>query len=84
MQVQLGTEVRDTLTGFKGIAVSRTEYLYGCVRIGVQPKGKPDQAPEPKYFDEPSLEVVGKGIANVDLRSHGPRPAPQRQGDPTR
>jgi hypothetical protein len=38
MAIKLGTIVTDTITGFKGVAISRTEFLHGCVRIGVQPK----------------------------------------------
>ena len=29
---ELGSRVKDSITGFEGFAVSRTEYLYGCVR----------------------------------------------------
>jgi hypothetical protein len=54
--VKLGDKVTDSITGFSGIAVARTEYLYGCVRITVQPTelrdGKPQDA---DYFDEQRL-----------------------------
>ncbi len=33
--IKLGNLVKDLLTGFTGIATSRTEYLYGCVHIGI-------------------------------------------------
>ncbi len=36
--LKLGDEVVDSVSGFKGIAVARYEYLNGCVRIEVQPK----------------------------------------------
>jgi len=41
-KVKLGQEVKDTITGFRGIAVTRTEFLQGCCRIEVQPKVKRD------------------------------------------
>ena len=54
--VKLGEKVTDSITGFSGIAVARTEYLYGCVRITVEPtqlsEGKPI---EPCHFDEQRL-----------------------------
>ena len=36
----LGDEVKDTITGFKGIVVARTEWLNGCARVTVQPQSK--------------------------------------------
>ena len=33
--INLGDEVKDRVTGFIGIAVSRTNYLNGCDRIDV-------------------------------------------------
>lgn len=35
--IVLGTVVTDSITGFKGMAVSRTEFQHSCVRIRVQP-----------------------------------------------
>lgn len=37
MAIILGKEVTDSITGIKGIATARAEFLYGCVRIIVQP-----------------------------------------------
>ncbi len=59
--IQLGNRVTDEFTGFEGIAVSRTEYLYGCVSIGVQPTplAEKDGSYTPAaivYFDEQRLE----------------------------
>lgn len=33
--IKLGDKVRDTVTGFTGIATSRTEYLNNCPAIGI-------------------------------------------------
>lgn len=61
--IKLGQEVKDGVTGFKGIAVSRTEFLQGCCRIEVQPKvDKDGQLQELGTFDEPQLEVIGRGV----------------------
>ena len=38
-RIKLGTIVQDRVTGLQGVAVCRTEYLTGCTRVGVQPKG---------------------------------------------
>ena len=37
--IKLGDVVKDRLTGFSGVAVSRIEYLNGCIQYEVQPEG---------------------------------------------
>lgn len=59
-KIQLGDEVEDTITGFKGVAIGRTTWLTGCDRIMVQPKGvtKDGKTYEPQSFDEGILKVT--------------------------
>ena len=57
--VELGDEVKDTVTGFIGIVVARHQYLYGCTRISVQPPvDKDGKVPDSHGFDEPQLEIL--------------------------
>jgi hypothetical protein len=57
--VNLGDEVKDTVSGFKGIVIGKTEFLNGCSRVGIQPKvGKDGKLPENHWFDEPQIEVI--------------------------
>jgi len=58
MSVELGDEVQDLITGFKGIAVCRHTYLTGCARISVQPKLVKGETPDDRSFDEPQLKVL--------------------------
>lgn len=79
--MELGDKVRDEMTGFEGIAVSRTEYLFGCVSIGVQPtglteKGKPREL---EYFDEQRLSEASA----APVGGPGDHP-PQRSTPPER
>jgi hypothetical protein len=37
--IKLGDLVKDLITGFSGIASSRTEHLFGCVHIGITSTG---------------------------------------------
>jgi len=72
--VKLGDEVRDLVSGFKGIAVAKHIYLEGCNRISVQPRIKKDGTlPESQSFDEPSLEVIkiGKVQRNASVKDPG-------------
>ena len=72
-KIELGREVRCLVTGFTGIATSRTEYLKGCVKVCVQPKvDKEGKHPDGFFLDEPQLEytknkknVFGKKIEEV-------------------
>lgn len=75
-EIKLGQEVKDRVTGFKGIAVARTTYLQGCDRIQVQPAvDKVGDLREMQHFDEPDLVIVGRGILPPEPKEKpgGPR-----------
>ena len=58
-KIQLGDEVKHTITGVKGIVVSKTSYLSGCDRVTVQQKvNKDGTLPDGLSFDEPEVEVI--------------------------
>lgn len=84
--MKLGDKVRDRYTGFEGIAIARTEWLYGCVRITIQSTKLHDGRPLEDTFDEQRVEVTEarepyKAAASV-ADTGGPRDAPRRQRDP--
>ena len=90
MAIKLGNRVKDSLTGFIGIAVSRHEYQYGCTRIGVEAedldeKGRPK---ETAHFDEQRLEIVKKSRSKVsedsDAKRGGPGEVPPSRSVPSR
>lgn len=59
MKIKVGDEVRDTITGFSGVVVCRSEWMFGCVRITVQPRELKDGKPvDYVSFDEDQLEVL--------------------------
>ena len=56
MRPKLGKEYVDPITGFKGMAVAKTEWLYGCTRVGLQgPVNKEGLVPDAQWFDELQL-----------------------------
>ncbi len=58
-EIRCGQSVLDTLSGLEGVVVARTEWLYGCIRLAVQPSGSKDGKPyEPFWVDEPQVKVV--------------------------
>lgn len=63
-EIKLGNKVKDIVTGFEGIAVSKVEYLNGCVQYCVKPaKGKDGKMPEGEYIDQQQLSFVSVGVA---------------------
>lgn len=71
--IKLGQMVRDTVTGFEGICITRTDYISGCTRIGLQPKvDKEGKIPEAQHFDEPMCVVVQQAILTKPSRNGGP------------
>lgn len=80
--VKLGDRVRDSVTGFTGIAVARTEWLHGCDRIVIQPdKLDKDGKVQPnESFDEPQVIVLQAGkIKRGNKNTGGPRPTPMQK-----
>ena len=62
-EVTLGNKVRDIVTGFEGIAISRIEYLNGCIQYGVKPKvNKDGKHLDVEYIDQEQIEVISKGV----------------------
>jgi hypothetical protein len=58
------------LTGFSGIATARSEWLYGCARICIEPEELHDGKPiERQWFDEQRVEVVSRDCPAVSKNS---------------
>jgi hypothetical protein len=53
-KVELGDRVEDKITGLKGIIIGITNWLYGCLRVTVQPEEAKDGKPADTFcVDEP-------------------------------
>lgn len=62
-EIQLGNSVMDMVSGIKGIAVSRIEYLNGCTQIGIMPKSNDGlKQSDTAYVDYKQVKVIGKGV----------------------
>ena len=54
----MGLEVKDLVTGFKGVVTSISFDLYGCVQVAVIPKvGTGGKADEGKWFDIARMKI---------------------------
>ena len=70
--IELGKKVKDSITGFEGIAIARIEYLNGCISVEVRPtklssEGKMIDA---EWIDEQNLITKSKAT------SGGPQDTP--------
>jgi hypothetical protein len=90
-RVGLGDKVRDTITGMEGIVVARTDWLFGCKRICIQPITLHEDKPiDALTFDERQLTVLEAGailgyepiLPATDGEPHV-RPAPAGMDRPT-
>ena len=72
---ELNQEVKDVVTGFKGIIMGITEYNTGCIQYGVCPQklDKNGKTPEWLWFNGSRLKVTGKGL-DIKPAIGGPHP----------
>ena len=81
-KIALGDIAEDSITGFRGVVIARTEWLYGCNRLTLQPKALREGKPiDTQTFDEPQLIFIEAGprhADNVIQIGGGPRPEPER------
>jgi hypothetical protein len=58
----LGDELKDSVTGFTGVAIAKTDWIHQCTRWTLQPKvGKDGKIPDNATFDEPALVLLKAG-----------------------
>ncbi len=86
--IRLGSKVKDVYSGIEGIAIGRTDWLYGCTRYGVETSEKKDGVPITIWFDEQRLSIVTEEKPKVSedntATSGGPKDDPSRNPDPVR
>ena len=82
--IELGCKVKDKITGFTGVVVGKTEWLYGCVRCGVSSKELHNGSPiDTQWFDEESLELVEGEAQPVEEHDTDKPPAGPRNDPPS-
>ena len=75
-EIKLGDKVKDSVTGFKGIAIAITEYLNGCERVTLQPVGvdKDGKTYDCETFDLPQVELMVAKKVKRKTNTGGPKP----------
>jgi len=80
--INLGTKVKDKITGLTGIVVARTEFINGCVQYEVQPHAKKDgTVPEALGIDEQTLDIITKKKLKIKPKK---KPPGGRMSKPTK
>lgn len=82
-----GDEVKDSITGFTGVVVARTEWMNGCLRYVVQSKKREVSTGKAieDNFDEGQLSLLHpKKEKKKKDRPGGPFPGPARLTSPRR
>jgi len=84
MSIELGDKVKDTITGFQGIAVQKAIHMNGCIRWCIQPPvDKEGKFPDACWVDEHSIEVLEPQKIKVEqTKRGGPSKAVKIYDDP--
>lgn len=80
-QPTLGDLAKDTITGFCGVVIARTEWLTGCDRLTLQPRELKDGKPiDSVSFDITQLKIVKRGVTPYTPKNTGgPRAEPVKR-----
>lgn len=79
--IELGDKGKDSVTGFTGVVVARTEWLWGCVRIAIEATklGKDGKPAEEFWFDEDRVtRLSGRKLKTTRAAAPG---GPKREGN---
>lgn len=77
----LGDEVKDTITGFPGVVICRSQWLNNCNTYTVQSKKLKDGAPQTgQAFDEPQLTLLKEKQVKTHQKTGGPIREVRRPG----
>ena len=83
-EIELGSKVKDTITGLVGIATARCLYIHGCDHIGIQPPAdqKTGKVPSLVWVDSPQVETLKINRNRKWRRRSIPNAPPLRSGGP--
>jgi len=70
--LKFGQEVKDIISGFKGVVTGKCEYISGCLQFLIQPKGKTsDTKPAAIWFDIDRLKETNKKTITLKKETNG-------------
>lgn len=82
---ELGSKAKDKITGYIGLIVARTEWLYGCRRYVLQAQEVKDGKPlESLCIDEDAITLIVPAEPHAVRSTGGPTPETTRGPETTR
>lgn len=78
MMIDLGDKVKETITGFQGIVVSKIEYLNGCKRYQIQSVKLDAGKIVSEWADEEQVQILTKVKVKRALKKKGKDPGGSR------
>ncbi len=83
--VIVGAVVKDTVTGFTGVVMCKSEWLNGCNRLALQATKLKDGRPtDLVHIDVAQCQLVSQPKTKHQPQLGGPTITPQRQANPIR
>ena len=64
----MGYELKDLITNFQGIAISRLEEIDGRIEYRIIPKSRTEAFIDSKWFPEDRLIIVGSGMKPSEMQ----------------
>jgi len=70
---ETGDSVKDSITGFYGLIIGRTQWLHNCNTYCVKSRELKDGKPmDAQWFDEPQLELIEEKVMEEKNDTGGP------------
>ncbi len=74
-KIELGSKVKDRISGFEGVATVIADYLNGCRRVGITPKcDDKGNTRDTEWFDIQQIDVLEVGAVTLDAMETGGGP----------
>lgn len=78
MNIHLGDEVVDIITGFQGVVTGKTTYINGCVQFSVRPKVLKDgKMIDLEWIDDKRLKIINEASGALAEMTNTARGGPQ-------
>lgn len=70
--IAMGDKAKDTLTGFTGVVIARSEHMTGCNQLFILPKSeKENEIKDGAWFDIERIEKVADREVSIEARPTG-------------
>lgn len=70
--ISMGDQVRDTLSGFTGVVIARSEFLTGCNQVLVMPESHdPSKMNDSHWFDVERMQKIKERAVEFRTRPGG-------------